>query len=384
MNSFSCNVCGQHLLFENTRCLSCGNLLAYLPERATMAALSPVDDGLWVFAGDSEPAPNYRLCANYTESHAVCNWAVPERSGDQLCASCQLTDVVPDLSIAGNVERWQRMEAAKRRLLYGLASLDLVHLNGSATDLPGPHFRFLADEGPRGEKPVLTGHANGIITINIAEADDPERERRRLALHEPYRTLLGHFRHESGHFYWDRLIADGNRFDAFRKHFGDERQDYGAALRRHYANPPGGDWPQQFISAYAGAHPWEDWAECWAHYLHMIDALETAAIVGLSVRPARGGGGTTPSAHFSSAWKQGSFDGLIEAWFALTYVLNNLNRGLGLGDAYPFVLSARVVDKLRFVHTTIQSTTGTAEAGPPAAASPQPPAASQSQSAQQR
>jgi len=65
--------------------------------------------------------------------------------------------------------------------------------------------------------PVLTSHCNGLITLNIAEADDAERERRRVKFHEPYRTLLGHLRHEVAHYYWDRLIANSKWLSGFSR-----------------------------------------------------------------------------------------------------------------------------------------------------------------------
>jgi hypothetical protein len=218
----------------------------------------------------------------------------------------------------------------------------------------GLAFEFLADpEDP--EKPrVMTGHANGVITVNIAEADDAERERRRHAMNEPYRTLVGHFRHESGHYYWDRLIAEGGRQEEFRALFGDERRDYGEALKAHHANGPTANWSEQYVSEYASAHPWEDWAESWAHYLHMTDTLETAAAAGLSLKPPRKDEPTlksTPAPPTTA--NPAAFDRLMAAWHPLTYFLNNLNRGLGLADGYPFVLSPPAVEKLRFVHDTI-------------------------------
>jgi len=182
----------------------------------------------------------------------------------------------------------------------------------------------------------------------------PQRERRRLQLHEPYRTLLGHFRHEIGHYYWERLLAGSDRLEAFRAAFGDERADYAEALKRHYEQGPPEQWQERFISTYASAHPWEDWAETWAHYLHMTDTLEMAAACGLSLRPRHA---DEPSLKTAGQDKPlGSFEQKIEAWFPLTYVLNNLNRGLGLVDGYPFVLSPPVIEKLRFVHDTIEET----------------------------
>jgi hypothetical protein len=196
----------------------------------------------------------------------------------------------------------------------------------------------------------MTGHADGVITVNVAEADDAERVKRRNELNEPYRTLLGHFRHESGHYYWSKLVENTARIEPFRELFGDERADYAEALKRHYADAPAG-WPDGFVSAYATMHPWEDWAETWAHYLHMTDALETAAACGISIKPRR----KDEPVLNKVPDPQASFSRSIAGWATLTYVLNNMNRGLGLDDAYPFVLSPRAIDKLRFVHETIQS-----------------------------
>jgi hypothetical protein len=204
---------------------------------------------------------------------------------------------------------------------------------------------------------LLTGHADGVITINIAEADDSERERRRAAMGEPYRTLLGHMRHESGHYYWDRCIrGTTSELEAFRSIFGDERVDYNGALAAYYQNGAPTGWPEQFVSAYATAHAWEDWAETWAHYLHMVDTLETAAACGLSLKPRRTDEPTLPETPDPVAPQPATFDHLIDSWFPLTYMLNNLNRGLGLCDAYPFVLSPAVIAKLRFADDVVGRT----------------------------
>ena len=224
-------------------------------------------------------------------------------------------------------------------------------------DEQGLVFEFLADP-VNGAAPVLTGHADGVITINVAEADDAERERRRRALGEPYRTLLGHVRHEVGHYYWTRLIERGGRIDEFRKLFGDDRADYAAALQRHYAQGPAFEWYAAYVSAYASAHPWEDWAETWAHYLHMTDTLETAAACGVSLRPRRAGEPALSTVPATAGTPSGTFDRLIDSWYPLTYMLNNLNRGMGQPDAYPFVLSPRAVEKLRFVHQTVAAAAG--------------------------
>jgi hypothetical protein len=210
-----------------------------------------------------------------------------------LCASCRLTRVIPPLAVTQYRTYWYRLEQAKRRLLYTLVSLQLP-LTGKAQDPEhGLAFEFLADAGSLPK--VVTGHDGGVITINIAEADDAERERVRLAMGEPYRTLLGHLRHECGHYYWERLIAGSEWQRAFGRLFGEEGQDYTASLQRHY-QAPAFDWEQLHVSAYASAHPWEDWAETWAHYLHMVDTLETAQACGLAlIRAKRGTGVARPT-----------------------------------------------------------------------------------------
>jgi hypothetical protein len=215
----------------------------------------------------------------------------------------------------------------------------------------GLEFQFLSDSirANGDQSRVLTGHDNGLITINVAEADDVYRETQRQLHREPDRTLLGHFRHEIGHYYWDLLIAGSDRLEEFRQIFGDERADYQAALNHHYDQGPPENWADDFISAYATTHPWEDWAESWAHVMHMVDALDTAHFVGLSVKPSRADEPALSVPPEPTRAYVGDFDNLVKEWGTLTYVLNNLTRGLGLADAYPFVLSAPIVGKLRFV-----------------------------------
>lgn len=348
MKIFHCDHCQNLVFFENVECVNCQRKLAFLPDLRVMGSLEPAGDDLWHSPLPRANAAGYHLCAHYQENN-VCNQVIPADQPDTLCSSCQLTRVIPDLSQPGNREAWYRMEAAKRRLLYTLFGLGLKLPNKNEDPEHGLAYEFRSDV--TGGDTVLTGHNKGLITINIAEADDAEREKRRLALHEPYRTLIGHFRHEIGHYYWDRLIQDSPRINSFRERFGDEREDYQETLERYYREGAPGNWSARFISAYAAMHPWEDWAETWAHYLHMSDALETAAASGLSLRPRRADEPTLESRPPQAAHE--SFDHMIERWFPLTYVLNNLNRGMGLADAYPFVLSAPAIEKLRFVHDTI-------------------------------
>jgi hypothetical protein len=201
----------------------------------------------------------------------------------------------------------------------------------------------------------MTGHANGLITINLAEADDSERERQRRQMGEPYRTLLGHFRHEIAHYYWDRLVANTPAIGEFRDIFGDEQQDYGEALQRHYAGGPPGNWPENFVSAYASMHPWEDFAETWAHYFHMVDTLETAAAFGLRVRPK-----VSPDLATVIDFDPHSatMERIIDAWLPLAFASNSINRSMGLPDLYPFVLTPPVIVKLTYIHERIRASRG--------------------------
>jgi hypothetical protein len=353
MKVFHCDHCEQLIFYENIRCVKCDHRLAYLPDLGIVGSLDPAGSDLWKTPLSRARGRTYRLCQNYTQ-HNVCNWAVPANDTNPLCLSCRLTRVIPDLSVEQNRAAWYKLETAKRRLVYTLLALKLPLVSRWLDRANGLSFEFLADAADSNVPRVMTGYANGVITVNIAEADDAERERRRLQMCEVYRTLLGHFRHEIGHYYWDRLMRDSRRLGAFRELFGDERADYDAALKKHYANGPPPDWPDRFISAYASTHPSEDWAETWAHYLHMTDTLEMAADCGVQMRPARR---TEPSIQRVNDPVEGtrSFEALLADWLPLTYLLNNLNRGLGLPDGYPFILSAPAVAKLRFVHDTVQA-----------------------------
>ncbi len=351
MRTFHCTACEALIFFENTKCLNCGRALAFASEQMRMLGLEPAPDGLWQPVGKTEePGIAYRLCGNYV-THGVCNWAVPADSAEPLCLSCGLTHTIPSLDHPENRVAWAKLEAAKRRVVYALLELKLPLLSKVQDAQRGLEFQFLSDSaalsGDRGR--ILTGHDDGLITINIAEADDVYREKQRQHQNEPYRTLLGHFRHEIGHYYWDRLIDNTPLQERFRGVFGDERRDYAQALKKHYERGVPANWEENFISGYATSHPWEDWAESWAHAMHMVDALETAHAVGLSVHPARRDEPELSIPSKSSLARIEGFTQLIDDWKSLTYVLNNLTRGLGLADAYPFVLSPPVVEKLRFV-----------------------------------
>lgn len=345
MRIFHCQSCGQMLFFANTSCERCGHRLGYLPDRAVLSALVPVDGDRWRPLAD--PDRPQRFCAN--AGYDACNWLVPADGPDRFCRACRLNRTIPDLDRAQNLQRWQRLETAKHRLVYGLLRLGLPLTSRFDDPRAGLAFDFLAPT----EAPVVTGHRDGVITIDIAEADDAERERHRLDMAETYRTLLGHFRHEVGHYYWDRLVRDGLWLEAFRTLFGNERRDYAASVSMHYETGPPADWRQRFISGYASAHPWEDFAETWAHYLHIVDTLETADAYGLQVHPRDG---TDPRLAMTvgfDPYRQADFDLLIRTWIPLTYAVNSLNHSMGLPDLYAFVLAPAVMGKLRFVHGLI-------------------------------
>jgi hypothetical protein len=353
MKLFECQNCGQLLYFENTRCESCGFRLGYLPSREAVTALKEArEPGLW--RAIAEPRARYRFCAN--AEHDTCNWLIRADKPDTFCEACRHNRTIPDLSVPENLPRWKKLELAKHRLFYTLLKLHLP-VAARADHPEGLAFDFLVEGAVSphgGPAPVMTGHANGLITINLSEADDVERERARSAMAEPYRTLLGHFRHEVAHYYWDRLIANSSYLDDFRSVFGDERSDYAAALQQHYSNGPPTDWPDHFVTAYASSHPWEDFAETWAHYFHMVDTLETARAFGLSVRPkVSKGAELATTIDFDP--HNSEMDRIIAAWLPLTFAVNSINRSMGQPDLYPFVLSASVIIKLTFIHDRIHA-----------------------------
>jgi len=340
MKLFSCQGCGQLLYFENWRCEACSRLLGYLPDRGQLTALEP--DGSVLAA----PETPYKFCKN--NALGVCNWMVAGE--EEFCAACRHNRVIPDLSLSGNDRLWGRIEAAKHRLFYSLLRLGLPLENRADNPEHGLAFDFLADTTESHASGVMTGHDNGLITLALKEADDAVREKARQGMGEPYRTLLGHFRHESGHYFWDRLVApDPALLNGFRVLFGDDRLDYAAALKRHYAQGAPPNWQDSHVSLYATSHPWEDFAESWAHYLHIVDTLETASAFGLKVRPRLARGHIAASIDFDP-YESRRFDAIVEAWLPVEFATNSLNRSMGLNDLYPFVLSEKVVEKLGFIH----------------------------------
>ncbi len=348
--------CGRPVFFRNSKCLACNTPLGYDPARARLLPLEPAGQpGLWMAAGSRRRTPRYRRCANL-DSACGCNWLLPDLQGHTaLCRCCRLTRTLPDLSIAENRLWWGRIALAQRRLVSMLIALGLPVLSIGEDPQRGLAFDLLRQLPGQGL--VFTGHADGVITLDVAEADDAQREQRRHALHEPYRTLLGHLRHETGHYYWQRLVADSAWLEPCRAQFGDERADYAAALQQHYSSGPPSQWDARYVSAYASSHPWEDWAETWAHYLHLVDTLDTARGFGVD--------GDLVELHYER-WTTADLDAdpnvepqdfinLVNGWMELTGVLNELSRSMGLCDFYPFVLSRTALRKLHLVHRIVQA-----------------------------
>lgn len=347
MQQFVCQFCSAQIFFDNYQCTQCGHPLAYLPDRRRMSALEEVEPGL--FSAPQRSEQRYRRCQNHAD-YAACNWAVPEDDPEPLCRACRLNEVIPDLSVPEHRDAWLHLEAAKRRLLVSLFALGLRVVSRKEDPSRGLSFSFLASSE---KQPVFTGHSDGLITINVAEADDPFREKMREQLGETYRTLLGHFRHEIGHYYWDCLIRDSEWQARFRELFGDERVDYAQALKRHYEKDVETPWSDTFVSRYASMHPWEDWAETFAHYLHMFETLDTARAYGLRVMLGMADDGRPAQVTDAKHANTNDFERMVADWIPLTVGLNSLNRSMGQPDLYPFVLSSAVLDKLRFVHEVI-------------------------------
>jgi hypothetical protein len=344
MKLFACGVCGQALMFENTHCESCGHRLGYDRAVNELLALEPAgesgDAGLW--RPVSADAQARRLCAN--AAYQACNWLVDD-GNDSYCRACSYNHMTPDLSVPAHVTLWREIEVAKHRLFYALERLRLQVPTRQEDTVNGLAFDVLTEEG--GAK-VLTGHDNGLITLNAAEADAARRESMRASMSEDYRTLIGHFRHEVGHYVWDRLVRDGGMIEQCRAIFGDERANYDEALKRHYAAGPPPGWRNNFVSAYATTHPWEDFAETFAHYLHIVDAMETARSFGLAVHPKDVAGLDAEAT--IDPYSAPSVGIMLGVWVPLGFAINALNRGMGQPDIYPFVLAPAVVRKLEFIH----------------------------------
>lgn len=363
MKTWTCT-CGATLHFRNLVCLACGRVVGLDPRTDRMSTVETPDGDTPQTVGAIVWPESLKACS-HRHAAPACNWLVSpadvQSDPTGRCLSCRLTEIAPDQAVAGNDLRWARIERAKRRVLRALAQWGRAPWdapNGDPGHRPPLRFHFLAGTP---EQPVLTGHADGLVTLNIAEADDVERERRRAAFDEPWRTLQGHLRHELGHWVqWRDFSGDAQAMQLTRDHFGDERADYGEALKRHHSQGAPLDWAQRHISPYAASHPWEDWAETCAHVLLVRDTLETAGHWGVRMddggvpRDFRLAPATSdvaspdpqPAVNFQAV--------LVERWMPLARMLTALDRSIGLRDPYPFTLSDPVLAKMAVVHDLLE------------------------------
>ncbi len=346
MKLFTCSNCQNLLYFENNVCLNCGHTVGFDGAKMAMKTLEAKKDGTG-FIDIAEKSNGYHFCEN--AKHATCNWILPTSNTDAYCEACNLNRTIPDLSTAVNQDRWKKIEIAKHRLIYSLNKLGLPVQRKVGNEEEGIAFDFMGDDAVAH---VMTGHDNGTITLNIDEADEVARTRHKAELGEKYRTLLGHFRHEIGHYYWDVLLKNNpTELQNCRKLFGDDTKDYEQALQTYYANGAPANWADAFISPYATSHPWEDWAETWAHYLHLMDTLETAHNFGIAINPKKANADLEMKAVISKdPYTLKDFEEIIKMWLPLTFAVNSLNRSMGHADFYPFFMSQPLIEKLAFIH----------------------------------
>ena len=338
MRAFTCPTCDLLVLFENFECVRCGSDLGFDPDSGE------------IIAGPFGTADSRRRCANQTL--AECNWVLAPADPHGLCLSCRLTSTRPDDADPEVHRQFLDTESAKRRLVFNLLEVGLPVIPKADDPDHGLAFDLLSSR----HGPVTIGHDDGLISLDLEESDDAHREQVRHQLHERYRTMLGHLRHEVGHYYWTVLVEGSDHLPGFRELFGDEQDDYQVAIGRHYAEGPPPDWPARFVSAYATMHPWEDWAESFAHYLHIRATLQTAAayhivVLGPDTR-ARTPDPTLVSAPAREVDDR-SFDAIVAQWLPLTYALNAINRSMGDDDLYPFVLTPPVIAKIAFIHDLV-------------------------------
>lgn len=347
MQRFTCD-CGNVLFFGSSKCLKCGGKVGYDPEAGEIVRL--------------QPGGEMKLCDNGVK-HGVCNWLLPAAAKAVLCVACQMNRTIPDLRTGRNLMLWGRMEMAKRRLIYTLQRLHITLPSKAENPKAGLTFDIVSTLS---NPTVTTGHLNGVITVNLEEADDTYRQINRQQLGESSRTLLGHFRHESAHYLWQRCLSelawDDPQRLAFRERFGDEWIDYATALSTHYQRGMQAGWEQNFITGYAASHPWEDWAETWAHYLQIVDGLETCESLGIQVQHLAlplvmlpGEAGTLPPMLPQEGLVDGEFLAWLQRWMCLSTVLNEISHSLGESALYPFVISVRVAQKLRLAHHYAQT-----------------------------
>lgn len=343
MKIFQCGNCHHPLFFENYKCESCGHLSGYFDGDSMMLTFNPSRE---LLISDRESI-EYKYCNN--QDYGVCNWLLKKSDPNQFCSACQLNRTIPNLTDKKNFSKWKKLERAKHRLIYQLHRIGLP-LSSKLVYKNGLCFDFIAKQD---NLQIMTGHADGVITILLKEADSVLREQMRKLMSEPYRTIIGHLRHEVGHYFWDQLVFNNQDvLTQFRALFGDEQANYSDALKIYYKKGAPKNWGKSFISKYATSHPWEDWAETWAHYLHIMDMVETAHFFGLKMSPPEVLKDLKTKSTFDP-YTQKDFNAIIDVCMPLSFAVNSFNRAMGIPDVYPFVISLPVVKKMVFIHNLL-------------------------------
>lgn len=343
MRSFGCPQCRVNVSFEALVCEACGAELGYHPPSYRYYVIT---DGAADVHGE-----RWAQCAN---RDWACNWLVNPATGRTTCDSMEFIRGRPDSDDTVALEKLADAAHWLRRLIYQLDHLGLPldsyqdREGGLAFDM----FSSLA----LGE-PVTIGHANGVITIDLAETLDDRRERLRIKLGEPYRTMLGHLRHEVGHYYQSILVEQpgGQLLDECRALFGDERISYADEIARHYRFGAPEHWRDSHISEYATMHPWEDFAESFAHYLHITDTMETAGASGMMLSSQRINDYDGPPVSPRFDYGSEHFGAMLQDWHWVSTFFNRINRSMGKADLYPFEINEVVASKLAFVHKVVTS-----------------------------
>ncbi|AFL50256.1 zinc-binding metallopeptidase family protein [Sinorhizobium fredii] len=352
MRLYQCDVSGLPLYFDNHFSVGANNApVGFVADTLTLHTLTNAGEGLWRIT--SRPDKLWKFCANAPIDGS--NWLVDADDPNPLAIPARYNRLIPNTDTPQGLARFQKIGAAQRHLFYSILRFAIPCPDRATDPDGGLVFDFLEDAvddfGHR--VPAVTGHEDGLISLRAAEADDVVRETVRVSMGEPYRTLLGHFRHEIGHFFFQQLVEGSDMLSGARQLFGDERQDYDAALQKNYSEGPPVDWQQRFISSYASCHPAEDFAECWAHFFHIVDTLESARAFGLSIEPFRHHD-LDAEVKFDP-YRAESAQQLVGAWVPISLALNTFQRSMGQGDIYPFVLPPPVVEKLEFINRVIKA-----------------------------
>src|SRR5271168_5417104 len=349
VRAFACPVCHGFVPFESRRCPNClAELGLYVPSRtmvATWSGAAVIDGQIWI------------ACTR--AGSLGCNWLVPQEQelGGQRgrCLADSLIRREPDTDDTVAVEKLVSTGIGLRRLICQLIDIGLPvdpfwRRNG------GLAFDLLSSYS--GGERVVIGHAGGVITIDLVESLDAYRESLRVRLGEPYRTMLGHFRHEVGHYYQNILVETGpgaaRYLDECRALFGDERADYQAEIARHYKFGAPKNWTESFISEYATMHPWQDFAECFAHYLHITDTINTVGEAGLILIADRARVAVPRDIVPLASYADVPIEQLLYDWKWLALFFNRINTAMGKRPLYPFEIPPPVIRKLGFVHKVVR------------------------------